>query len=146
MTIEQQLSALSDAELDQQAADIMEPDVSMGGAFDDPGLMSVGGWHEYSLSLKKWRPAKSITGSLDVAALLEAKVIETVGRGRGVLWDKLWKVVVACSESIDTIEALQRCARATARQRTIAALACLDDHIPDAGEKDGKEKGKCSLT
>jgi len=126
-----ELLKLSDAELDRWAAELMEKEPPLY-YVQDCGLLP-GTWHCKCADDGEIIIRQHATGSLDSAAQVEAKVIEKVGRG--VLWDKLWDVVVACSESIGTTEATQRCAFATARQRTIAALACLDDHIPDAGKK-----------
>ena len=126
-----ELLKLSDAELDRWAAELMEKEPPLY-YVQDCGLLS-GTWHCKCADDGEIIIRQHATGSLDSAALVEAKVIEKVGRG--VLWDKLWGVV-ASVVPIDSLHATtQRCAFATARQRTIAALACLDDHIPDAGKK-----------
>ena len=148
MTIEE-LSKLSDAELDRLVAEQMEPEPVKWGRKNDTAYGSEDGWwatqQDCPSSLDdntstNIMPAKHATQSRDVAALLEAKVIEKAA-GKTLLFEALWDVVFlsgSYSVSLDSHFA-------TACQRTIAALACLTDHIPGVGKKaeseDEKEKG-----
>ena len=109
MTIDE-LSKLSDAELDRLAAEIIRP-----------------GAAAYSSS----------TRSRDVAALLEAKAIEECG------WMMYEDFLIDVSVGRDNYNSNYRAHRealhtSNARQRTIAALACLME------SEDGKEKGDAS--
>jgi len=146
MTIEE-LSKLSDKELDRLAAEKMEtldgfdPEQHVWDGGSRHNESPLGWWKEdptpllnHSLRYEdRYFPVKSATGSLDVAAMLEAKVIEECG------WMMYEDFLIGVSVGRDNYNSNYRAHRealhtSTARQRTIAALACLADHIPDAGE------------
>ena len=128
MTLEE-LSKLRDAELDRLAAEQMEPEPVKWGRKNDTAYGSEDGWwatqQDRPSSLDDNAstniiPAKHATQSRDVAALLEAKAIEQVGEPIVAMHLRDASTGYSCF--------------APARQRTIAALACLME------SEDGKEK------
>ena len=123
---------MTDAELDRWAAEFMEPQNPAW----SPYANSPGKWWWWDSIDLRWEWDKRVTQSLDLAALVDARVREKVGHG--VLWDKLWEVIVACSEFIGTTEATQRCAFATARRRVMACYEAMREH----NAREGGAKGE----
>ena len=117
---------MTDEELNRWAAEFMEPQNPAW----SPYANSPGKWWWWDSIDLRWEWDKHPTRSLDLAALIEAKVIETVG------WHHYHKSLFkAIGEKIDA----QPIITATARQRVMACYEAMREH--NARTKGGKEEG-----
>ena len=128
---------MTDEELNRWAAEFMEPQNPAWSPYaNSPGKW----WWWDSIDLRReWD--KHPTRSLDLAALIEAKVIETVGceeyteQLERVLWPNLIPVANDPFQRIDVYKFIT----ATARQRVMACYEAMREHNARA---EGETKGE----